>query len=48
MLVSQVGEIVDAINGVPKPVFWEVLNILERFSDVAWHRLGKIAGGSAW
>ena len=48
MLVSQVGEIVDTTNGVPKPVFWEILNILERLSNVAWHRLGKVGGSSAW
>jgi len=42
MLVSQVGEIVDSTDGVPEPVFWEVLDILKRFSDEAWHRFRKI------
>ena len=45
MLISQIGQIVDAINRVPDPLLWEIINRLKRLDDVS--RLWKTFGDSA-
>lgn len=41
VLVPDIGNVKDIIDIIPDPLFWDVLNILERFSDIAKLRLAK-------
>jgi hypothetical protein len=41
VLVPDIGNVRGVIDIIPDPLFWDVLNILESFSDIAGLRLTR-------